>query len=155
MTLEVPFALLQAIAELSEEELRRALGHLQASEFLYETNLFPELEYTFKHALTHKVAYGSLLQEWCRSLHAHIVAAGERLYANRLTEQAEWLAHNCGSRIQQVWKGPGIRTCVNCAYRVGVDRSVFSMPLIRVGRPSGWSGEIRPGTSGFMKPLFP
>ena len=56
---EVPFALLQAIAELSEEELRRALGHL-AAEFLYETSLFPELEYTFKHALTHEVAYGSV-----------------------------------------------------------------------------------------------
>ena len=54
---DVPFALLQAIGELSEEELRRALGHLQAAEFLYETSLFPELEYTFKHALTHEVAY--------------------------------------------------------------------------------------------------
>jgi predicted ATPase len=60
---EVPYALLQAIVELSEEELRRGLGHLQAAEFLYETSLFPELEYTFKHALTHEVAYGSLLQE--------------------------------------------------------------------------------------------
>jgi len=54
---EVPFTLLQAIAELSEEDLRRGLGHLQAAEFLYETSLFPELEYTFKHALTHEVAY--------------------------------------------------------------------------------------------------
>src|SRR5207253_9810872 len=46
---EVPFAFLQAIVELSEEELRRGLSHLQAAEFLYETSLFPELEYTFKH----------------------------------------------------------------------------------------------------------
>src|SRR4029453_4351428 len=60
---EAPFALLQTIAELSEEELRRGLGHLQAAEFLYETSLFPELEYTFKHALTHEVAYDTLLQE--------------------------------------------------------------------------------------------
>ena len=59
----MPFALLQAIAEQPEEELRRGLGHLQAAEFLYETSLFPELEYTFKHALTHEVAYGSLLHE--------------------------------------------------------------------------------------------
>ena len=91
---EVPFALLQAIAELSEEELRRGLGHLQAAEFLYETSLFPELEYTFKHALTHEVAYGSLLQERRRALHAGIVAASERLYADRLTEQAERLAQH-------------------------------------------------------------
>ena len=91
---EVPFALLQAIVELSEEELRRGLGHLQAAEFLYETSLFPELEYTFKHALTHEVAYGSLLQERRRALHAGIVEASERLYADRLTEQAERLAQH-------------------------------------------------------------
>ena len=41
-----------------EAELRRGLARLQAAEFLYETSLFPELEYTFKHALTHEVAYG-------------------------------------------------------------------------------------------------
>ena len=57
---EVPLSLLQAIAELSEDALHRGLAHLQAAEFLYETRLFPEPEYTFKHALTHEVAYGSL-----------------------------------------------------------------------------------------------
>ena len=60
---DVPFALLQAIAELPEDTLRLGLTHLQAAEFLYETSLFPELEYTFKHALTHEVAYGSQLHE--------------------------------------------------------------------------------------------
>jgi class 3 adenylate cyclase len=60
---EVPLPLLQAIAELPETALHRGLTHLQAAEFLYETCLFPEPEYTFKHALTHEVAYGSLLLE--------------------------------------------------------------------------------------------
>jgi tetratricopeptide (TPR) repeat protein len=91
---EVPFTLLQAIGELDEEDLRRALGHLQAAEFLYETSLFPEHVYTFKHALTHEVAYGSLVQERRRALHAGIVAAIERLSADRLTEQAERLAQH-------------------------------------------------------------
>src|SRR4029450_12858672 len=72
---DVPFALLQAIADVSEEALHRGLAHLQAAEFLYETHLFPELEYTFKHALTHEVAYGSLLLERRRALHGHILAA--------------------------------------------------------------------------------
>ena len=54
-------AAVQAIAELPEAALHRGLAHLQAAEFLYETRLFPEHEYTFKHALTHEVAYGSLL----------------------------------------------------------------------------------------------
>src|SRR5262245_21357180 len=91
---EVPFALLQAIGELSEAELRLGLGHLKAAEFLYETSLFPELEYTFKHALTHEVAYGSLLQERRRALHTHIVAAIEALAGDQMAEQVERLAHH-------------------------------------------------------------
>jgi len=91
---EVPFALLQAIAEAPEESLRRGLTHLQAAEFLYETSLFPDLEYTFKHALTHEVAYGSVLQERRRPLHARIVEAIETLYPERLPEQVERLAHH-------------------------------------------------------------
>ena len=73
---------------------RRGLAALQAAEFLYEASLFPELEYTFKHALTHEVAYGSLLQERRKTLHARIVAAIERLYADRLDEHVERLAHH-------------------------------------------------------------
>src|SRR5262249_22690063 len=69
---EVPFALLQAIAELPEEVLHSGLAHLQTAEFLYETRLFPERDFTFKHALTHEVAYGGLLLERRRALHARI-----------------------------------------------------------------------------------
>ena len=58
---EVPFALLQAVAESLEDALHRGVTHLQAAECLYETRLYPGREYTFKHALTHEVAYGSLL----------------------------------------------------------------------------------------------
>ena len=90
----VPFTLLRAVVETSEEELRRGLTHLQAAEFLYETSLFPELEYTFKHGLTYQVAYNSLLHERRRALHAQLVAAIEMLYADRTTEQIEHLAHH-------------------------------------------------------------
>ena len=60
-------------AELTEETLRRALSHLQDAEFLYEMSLFPDLEYTFKHALTHEVVYGGLLHDRRRQVHAAIV----------------------------------------------------------------------------------
>src|SRR5262249_25053793 len=66
---EVPFPLLQAIADMPEEALHRGLDRLQAAELLYETRLFPEREFTFKHALTHEVAYGGLLQARRRVLH--------------------------------------------------------------------------------------
>jgi class 3 adenylate cyclase/tetratricopeptide (TPR) repeat protein len=91
---DVPFALLQAIAELPDEALRAGLDRLRAAEFLYETGLFPDLEYAFKHALTHEVTYGTLLQERRRILHAQLVGAIERLHADRPSEQIERLAHH-------------------------------------------------------------
>ena len=96
---DVPFALLQAIADVPEAALHRGLAHLQAAEFLYETRLFPELEYTFKHALTHEVAYDSLLLERRRGLHARIVEALEALAGDRVAEQVErWRTMPCGAR---------------------------------------------------------
>jgi class 3 adenylate cyclase/tetratricopeptide (TPR) repeat protein len=91
---DVRLALLRAIADVPEEALHRGLARLQAAEFLYEARLFPEREYTFKHALTHEVAYGSLLLERRRVLHAQIVAALEALARERMTEQVEWLTHH-------------------------------------------------------------
>jgi tetratricopeptide (TPR) repeat protein len=91
---DVPFVLLQAIAEPAADELHAALGRLQAAEFLYEAGIFPDLEYTFKHALTHEVTYGSLLQERRRTLHGQIVETIERLYPDRLAEHVERLAHH-------------------------------------------------------------
>ncbi len=86
--------LLLAIADAPEEALRRGIAHLQAAEFLYETRLFPDLEYTFKHALTHEVAYGGLLHERRRDLHARIVEVLERRSRDRVAEQVERLAHH-------------------------------------------------------------
>src|SRR6516162_1458986 len=91
---DVPFPLLQPIAELPDDDLRQGLAHLQAAEFLYESGLFPDLEYTFKHALTHEVAYRGLLQERRRALHARCVAVLEQLGADRVSEQVERLAHH-------------------------------------------------------------
>jgi class 3 adenylate cyclase/tetratricopeptide (TPR) repeat protein len=91
---DVPFSLLEAIAEESEERLHEGLARLQAAEFLYEARLFPELEYTFKHALTHEVAYAGLLQGRRRTLHARILEAMETLYTDRLDEHVERLAHH-------------------------------------------------------------
>ena len=91
---DVPFVLLQAVTDLSEEELRHGLSRLQSAEFLYEATLFPELEYTFKHALTHEVAYASLLQERRRGLHVRIVDAIEQIHSERLSEHVEQLGHH-------------------------------------------------------------
>jgi class 3 adenylate cyclase/tetratricopeptide (TPR) repeat protein len=91
---DVPWILLLAIADLPDEALRRGLDHLQAAEFVHETGIYPELEYSFRHALTHEVAYGGLLQERRRTLHARIVGAIETLHADRLGGEVERLAHH-------------------------------------------------------------
>ena len=90
---DVPLVLLQEIADLSEDDLRRSLAYLQEGEFLYETRLFPDPEYTFKHALTHDVAYSGLLHERRRLLHRRVGQAIETRYADRLVEFAEMLAN--------------------------------------------------------------
>jgi transcriptional regulator with AAA-type ATPase domain/tetratricopeptide (TPR) repeat protein len=91
---DVPFALLQAVTDVPDEALRRGLDRLQAAEFVYETGLFPDLEYSFKHALTHEVTYGSLPHEGRRALHARIMESIERLHADRLDEHADELAYH-------------------------------------------------------------
>jgi len=91
---DFPLSLMEAVADVSDDELRRSLHNLQAAEFMYETSLFPDVEYTFKHALTLDVVYGSLLQERRRALDTRIVAAIEEMNAERSTEHTERLAHH-------------------------------------------------------------
>ncbi|MBI3029847.1 MAG: AAA family ATPase [Candidatus Rokubacteria bacterium] len=78
------------IREGTEEFLR----DLKAIELIYEKSLFPELSYMFKHALTHEVAYNSLLVQRRKELHRIVGLAIEELYADRLIEHYEVLAHH-------------------------------------------------------------
>ena len=131
---EVPVPLLQAIAELPEAVLHRGLAHLQAAEFLYETRLFPEQVYTFKHALTHEVAYSSLLLERRRVLHARIVEALEALAPeDRVAEQVERLAHH--ALRGEVWD-KAVTYCQQAGARAH-DRAAFreAVACLRAGPP--------------------
>ena len=91
---DVPLTLLRSIVDVSEDELGVILTRLQAGEFLYEMGLFPEVEYTFRHALTLDVTFGSLLRDRRRALDARIVGAVERLHPDRSGEQLTRLAHH-------------------------------------------------------------
>ena len=152
---EVPFALLQAIAELPEEALHRGLAHLQAAEFLYETRLFPERDFTFKHALTHEVAYGGLLQERRRALHARIVEALEALAAERVAEQVERLAHH--ALRGEVWdkalaycRQAGEKAMARSAHREAVGYLRAGAP-----RPRASAGDARHTRAGHRSPTRP
>jgi class 3 adenylate cyclase/tetratricopeptide (TPR) repeat protein len=67
---------------------------LEQVELIHETRFFPAPEYAFKHAVTQDVAYQGLLLHHRRELHGQIGEAVERLYADRLHEQAPVLAHH-------------------------------------------------------------
>jgi class 3 adenylate cyclase/tetratricopeptide (TPR) repeat protein len=121
-----PLALLNAIAEMPEESLRRALGHLQSAEFLYECTLFPDLEYRFKHGLIYQVAYNSLLSDRRRTLHARIADALERLHAAPLVEHVDRLAHHTfraeqWDRAVQFLRQAGAKAAAQSAYRAAVE----------------------------------
>ena len=125
---DVPYTLLAAIAGESEEGLRRELGHLQTAEFLYEVGSLPDLQYTFRHALTHEVAYAGLLHERRRSLHGRVVEAIERLDAERLTTQVDRLAHHAFRG--EIWD-KALAYCQEAGAR-GFARSAHAEALDRV-----------------------
>ena len=91
---DVSFGLLRAIADLPDDAIHRGLNRLEATEFLVETGLYPDLTYSFKHVLTHEVASAGVLYERKRALHARIVDALESLAPERRAEQVERLAHH-------------------------------------------------------------
>jgi len=91
---EVSFELLQDVSELPDETLRQALINLQIAEFIYETHLFPELVYTFKHALTLEVTYKSLPLEARRGFHERIARSLESSSLGRFDEKSEILSHH-------------------------------------------------------------
>jgi len=88
----VPFSVIAAVAEVTEDELRRGFARLKTAEFLYEAVPAAMPEYAFRHTLTHEVAYASVLEDTRRRLHRRIVDAMETLYAERRHEHVERLA---------------------------------------------------------------
>jgi cytochrome P450/predicted ATPase/class 3 adenylate cyclase len=122
---DVPFSLLQSISEDDEDTLRGFLQRLQEAEFLYETSLFPELKYTFKHALTQEVAYNQLLHETRRSLHGRIVDALERSQSSRSSDQVDRLALHAvrgelWSKAITYLRQAGLKACDRSATREAV-----------------------------------
>jgi class 3 adenylate cyclase/tetratricopeptide (TPR) repeat protein len=133
----VPYVLLQAVAGASNDRLRSALTRLHSAEFLYEASLFPDVEYSFKHALTHDVAYLSLLHERRQGLHAQILAAVERLFPDRPPEDVDRLAHHAlrgevWDKAVQYLRRAGTKATSRSAHREAVN--CFEQALEALGR---------------------
>ncbi len=90
---EFAFRILETISDM-KADLKARMSNLQDLEFIYEKNLFPELEYIFRHALVRDVAYNSLLLAKRKKIHEKIGQAIEKLYPDRLEEFCEVLGYH-------------------------------------------------------------
>ena len=88
-------ALLAAVTRKPEAELRSALDRLVAAGLLFRQGASPEATYLFKHALVQDAAYGTLLREPRRALHACIAEALESDLADIAENRPEILARHC------------------------------------------------------------
>ena len=95
---EFPYSLIRRICggepAHTDDDLRRLLAHLEAAEFIYERPAFPEVEYSFKHALTQEVAGHSLLTHRRSALHERTAQAIEALFPTRIADYCSELAHH-------------------------------------------------------------
>jgi predicted ATPase len=152
---DVAVPLLQAIVAQPEAALQHGLAHLQAAEFLYETRLWPERGYTFKHALTQEVAYGSLPQARQRALHARIVETLEAHAGERVAQQVEHLAHH--ALRGEEWD----KALVYCWQARGEGHGTVGPPrgrgVLRAGAqcPLASGGDTRHARAGHRSPARP
>jgi class 3 adenylate cyclase/tetratricopeptide (TPR) repeat protein len=101
---DVPLAILETVADLSEEELHASLARLREAAFLYEAQLFPDVEFVFKHPLTHEIAYAGLSGDRRRAMHTRVMRAlKQQLDPDRLDERVGTLAYHayCGSQWEE------------------------------------------------------
>jgi DNA-binding winged helix-turn-helix (wHTH) protein/predicted ATPase len=92
---EFSYALLAAVMRKPEAELASALDRLIAAGLLFRQGVPPHATYLFKHALVQDAAYGTLLREPRRALHARIAEALERQFVEITESQPELLARHC------------------------------------------------------------
>ena len=110
---EFPSGLIKRVTGKSDDELERMLSELQLGEFIYEQPAIPDIEYTFKHALTQEVAYNSVLTQRRRLLHERAAQAIEALFAERLEDHLAQLAHHYD-------RGGNLRKAVEYLGRAGL-----------------------------------
>jgi predicted ATPase len=104
---EFSHALLAAVTRPPEAELRLALDRLTAAGLLFRQGVPPHATYLFKHALVQDAAYGTLLREPRRALHARIAETLESKFPEIAERQPELLARHC-TEAGQIGKAAGL-----------------------------------------------
>ncbi len=104
---EFSHALLASVARESDADLGSALDRLIEAGLLFRQGVPPHARYLFKHALVQDAAYGTLLREPRRALHARIAEALEEQFAAITASRPELLAHHC-TEAGQIEKAAGL-----------------------------------------------
>jgi predicted ATPase len=124
---EFSHALLAAVIAKPESELRSALDRLISAGLLFRQGMAPHAIYLFKHALVQDAAYGTLLRESRRALHARITEAIETSFSEIAENQPELLARHCTEaglveKAASLFGKAGQRSLARSALIEGIDQ---------------------------------
>ena len=134
---EFSHELLTVVLGLSEQELNSALDRLLQSELVSRQGTPPNSTYIFKHALVQDTAYGTLLREPRRALHARIVEALEGQFAEIAENQPELLARHCSEaglieKAAHLWGKAGLRSLARSALAEASEQLARALAQIAV-----------------------
>jgi predicted ATPase len=132
---EFSHALLAAVVREPETELNRALDRLVEAGLLFRQGEPPHATYLFKHALVQDAAYGTLLREPRRALHARIAESLERQFADVAENQPEILARHLTEaglteRAANFWGKAGLRSLERSALAEGIEQLTRALAQI-------------------------
>jgi class 3 adenylate cyclase/predicted ATPase len=132
---EFSHALLAAVALKPEAELESTLDRLVAAGLLFRQGVPPHATYLFKHALVQDAAYGTLLREPRRALHARIAEALESDFAEIAERQPELLARHCTEagvieKAAGLWGKAGQRSLERSALAEAADQLTRALAQI-------------------------
>jgi predicted ATPase len=131
-----PYALLQAVVDLDESTLQRALEQLVAAELLYQQGVPPQATYVFKHALIQDTAYQSLLRSTRQQYHQRTVQVLAEQFPEIAATQPELLAHHyteAGLSLQALrsWQQAGQHAVERLAYTEAIAHLTKGLEVVQ------------------------
>jgi len=134
---EFSHGLLVAVVRKPEKELTSSLDRLNRAGLLFRKGVPPHATYLFKHALVQDAAYGTLLREPRRALHARIAEALETQFPEIAESRPELLARHCTDaglieKAAALWGKAGRRSLERSALIEAVAQFNLALDLLRV-----------------------
>jgi predicted ATPase len=132
---EFSHAFLSAVANQPEPDLVRALDRLIATGLLFRHGVPPYASYLFKHALVQDAAYGTLLREPRRALHARIAETLESRFTEIAENQPELMARHCSEaglveKAAKFWVKAAERSLAHSAFVEAVAQANLALTRI-------------------------